>query len=51
MLWKIEKKKKKKNWEKIRTNYEKCTVIIMKMLKTAMQGSNFIGSYRKKSLL
>ena len=37
----------KKNREKIRTNSEKYTLKIMKTLRIASLGSNFIGSYKK----
>ena len=47
VLWKIKKKKKKKlgkNKNKLRT------LKIKKILRTASLGSNFTGSYKKKSV-
>ena len=41
----------KKNWEKIRTNYEQYTLKIMKILRTALLGFSFTSSYKKVSVI
>ena len=41
----------KKNWGRIRTNWEQHIPKIIKILRTASLGSNFTGSYIKKSVL
>ena len=46
VLWKIIK-----NLEKTRTNQEQYTLRIMKILGTGSLGSNFTGSYNKKSAM
>ena len=44
-------RKFKENRKKIRTNLEQYTLKTMKNLRTASLGANFIGSYKKKSVL